>query len=92
MSCSKLSVRDDRDKLREKKDNRNRKKREKFAALSAEAKEACRKKNREAYHRKKFEKMLCKSLPQQFQQARKSPTSASVMHTFAAEQCSHGTC
>nr|XP_027095001.1 uncharacterized protein LOC113715051 [Coffea arabica] len=90
MSCSKLSVRDDRDKLREKKDNRNRKKREKFAALSAEAKEACRKKNREAYHRKKFEKMLCKSLPQQFQQARKSPTSASVMHTFAAEQCSHG--
>ena len=91
MSCSKLFVRDDPHKLRDKKENRNRKKREKFAALSPEEKEACRRKNREAYQRKKLEIMLSKSFPEQFEQACKSPASTSVMRPFAAQQCSHGT-
>ena len=91
MSCSKLSITDDPDKLREKKDKRNRKKREKFAALSVEEKQAQRKKNREAYHRKKLEKILSKSLPQQFQEASQSPVSASVIRSLSPQQCSHGT-
>nr|XP_027108929.1 uncharacterized protein LOC113728764 [Coffea arabica] len=88
-SCSKLSITDDPDKLREKKDKRNRKKRDKFAALSVEEKQAQRKKNREAYHRKKLEKILSKSLPQQFQEASQPPVSASVMRSLSAQQCSH---
>ncbi|XP_027166434.1 uncharacterized protein LOC113766438 [Coffea eugenioides] len=90
MSYSKLSVRDDPDKLREKREDRNRKKREKFAALSVEEKEAQRKKSREAYHRKKLEKIVSKSLPQQFEEACKSPASASVIRSLPTQQSSHG--
>nr|XP_027077124.1 uncharacterized protein LOC113700896 [Coffea arabica] len=89
MSCSKLCLRDDPDKFREKRDKRNRKKREKFTALSVEEKEAQRKKNREAYQRKKLEKMHSMSLPQQFEKACKSPFSASVICSLPAQQYSH---
>ena len=54
MSCSKLSITDDPDKLREKKDKRNRKKREKFAALSVEEKQAQRKKKQRSLSQKKI--------------------------------------
>ena len=73
MNSSELYPQNDHLKIREKKNERNKKKREKFAALSVEQKEAHRRKNREAYHRRKITKLLSKTLDPQSVQPSKQP-------------------
>ena len=65
MNSSELYAQNDDLKIREKKNERNKKNREKFAGLSVEQKEAHRRKNREAYHRRKMSKLLSKTLDPQ---------------------------
>lgn len=89
MSCSKLRMSHDSDELRKKKDERNRKKREKFAALSLEEKENRRQRNREAYQRRKFEKFLHKPLRQQSEQVFKSPVVAPIIRSICDEKLFH---
>ncbi|CDP05227.1 unnamed protein product [Coffea canephora] len=73
MKTSKLYAQNDDLKICQKKNERNKKAREKFAALSAEQKEAHRRKNREAYHRRKITKLLSKPLdPESVQPTKES--------------------
>nr|XP_027127530.1 uncharacterized protein LOC113743677 [Coffea arabica] len=65
MNSSELYAQNHDLKIREKKNERNKKNREKFAGLSVEQKEAHRRKNREAYHRRKMSKLLSKTLDPQ---------------------------
>ena len=91
MSSSRLHRPDNPLNVREKKNERNRKKREKFAALSVEQKEAHRRKNRDAYHRRKLTKLLSKPLAEQSQQISKpSDTSGSVIPA-TSNNCADGT-
>ncbi|XP_071909310.1 uncharacterized protein [Coffea arabica] len=73
-----------------KKSEKNRKKRERFAALSVEEKEAHRKKNRDAYHRRKLSKLLSKPLAEQSQQiSRPSDTPGSGLLAIS-NNCADG--
>ncbi|XP_071924414.1 uncharacterized protein [Coffea arabica] len=71
MKSSELYAQNDDLKIREKKNERNKKAREKFAALFVEQKETHRRKNREAYHRRKMTKLLSKTLDPEFVQPTK---------------------